>query len=258
MTVAGLAALIGAGGVARADPPAPKASTAEREQRQKQAMALHDEAWALYEQGHYHAAIEKLEAALRVDPEGKELVYNLALLHERLVEVKEAEGYYRRYLDMETDPKARSRTQATLRRLEGMEKELAPAAPPPAPSPPPPPRPVRPWVVATGGVAGVAFLTGSIFGLTALAKNPGHGATTGPGVTISDLQDRARSAHALAVVSDVSFLVMLAAAGTATFLYFSTPRAPAPSGAGGGARPALRDKPPASVAVGPGLVRVSF
>src|SRR5580704_6855631 len=177
-TILGLALVCAGTGVAHADPPAakaaPQASAADKEQRQKQAMALHDEAWALYEEGRYHAAIEKLEAALRVDPEGKELVYNLALLHEKLAEVKQAEAYYRRYLDMETDAKARSRTQAALRRLEGMEREIAP--------PPPPPRPVRPWVVATGSVAGVAFLMGSIFGLNALVKNPGRSPSTGPGV----------------------------------------------------------------------------
>jgi tetratricopeptide (TPR) repeat protein len=255
-----LALLGAAGGVAHADPPppraAPPASTADKELAHRQAMALHDEAWALYEDGRYRAAIEKLEAALRIDPEGKELVYNLGLLHEKLADVKEAEAYYRRYLDMETDPRSKSRTQATLRRLEGLEKEIAPTPPPPpalAPAPPPPlpPRPVRPWVVATGGVAGVAFLMGSILGLRAVATNPGRGAATGPGVTIQDLQADAQTAHVEAIGADVSFLIMLAAAGTATFLYFSTPRAPSRSGAPSSA-------PTASIVAGPGLLRVSF
>jgi tetratricopeptide (TPR) repeat protein len=253
-----------AGGVARADPPPPKAapplvSTGEKEVAQKQAMALHDEAWALYEEGHYRAAIEKLEAALRIDPDGKELVYNLGLLHEKLADVKQAEAYYRRYLEMETDPKSRSRTQAALHRLEGMEKELTPPPlpPPPAsapapPPPPPPPRPVRPWVIATGSAAGVALLLGSIFGLSALSKNPGRGATTGPGVSIGDLQAAARDAHDDAIVADASFLIMLAAAGTATFLYLSTPRAPAADG------PRRGGPASTSVAMAPGLLQVSF
>jgi hypothetical protein len=107
----------------------------------------------------------------------------------------------------------------------------------------------------------VAFLMGSIFGLNALVKNPGRSPSTGPGVTIEDLQGDARTAHADAMVADVSFLIMLAAAGTATFLYFSTPRAPSPdatkSGSGNG-EPTAPAKTTASVAVGPGLVRVSF
>src|SRR4051812_19327443 len=110
----GLWLLLGAG-AARADSPPLRAVAADKASAAKQAMTLHDEAWALYEQGHYRAAIDKLEAALRMDPNGKELVYNLALLHEKLANLKAAEGYYRRYLDMETDPKARARIQGILR-----------------------------------------------------------------------------------------------------------------------------------------------
>jgi hypothetical protein len=97
-------------------------------------------------------------------------------------------------------------------------------------------------VVATGTVAAVAFLTGSIFGLAALARSPGAHPTTSVGVTIDDLQADARRAHAYAVVADVSFLLSAAAAGTAAFLYISTPR----------------PDQPARVALGPGLLRVSF
>src|SRR5690242_15658561 len=55
----------------------------DRAPRPKKAMALHDEAWALYEEGRYRAAIDRLEAALRLDPDARELVYNLAVLHEK-------------------------------------------------------------------------------------------------------------------------------------------------------------------------------
>jgi tetratricopeptide (TPR) repeat protein len=242
----GLWLLLGAG-AARAEPPPGVRAAAEKESAAKQAMALNDEAWALYEQGRYRAAIDKLEAALRMDPDGKDLVYNLALLHEKLANLKAAEGYYRRYLEMETDPKARTRTQGVLRRLEGAQRDAPPAAPSAAPGPvrapaPAPPRPVRPWVIATGSVAAVAFLTGGIFGLAALARNPGAHATTSAGVSIDDLQTDARRAHAYAVVADASFLLTAAATGTAAFLYFSTPRA----------------DPSARLVVGPGLVRVAF
>src|SRR5690349_11181358 len=114
----GLAALAGAGaGAARAEPPVPGAVTmgetpkpparpattgetprappqaaagSDKEKRARQAMALHDEAWALYEEGRYRAAIDRLEAALRIDPDGRELVYNLALLHEKLADLRDA------------------------------------------------------------------------------------------------------------------------------------------------------------------------
>jgi tetratricopeptide (TPR) repeat protein len=242
----GLAALAVAA-VAAADPPAPDAPTpgghdgghdggsapplqvATDKDRARRAMALHDEAWALYEEGRYRAAIEKLEAALTIDPDARELVYNLALLHEKLADVKEAIAYYRRYLEKETDPKARARVQATVRRLEGAAREAAAreALSPlrdPAPPPPPPPRPVRPWVVATGALAGTAFVLGAVFGFSALARNPGANARTGGSVTIGDLQAAANAAHSDAVVADVSFLAAAASAGAAIFLYLATPR----------------------------------
>src|SRR6185312_13789213 len=58
--VLGLAALLAAAPAA-AEPPADK---------EKQAVTLHDEAWSLYEQGRYRAAIDKLAAALSIDPHG--------------------------------------------------------------------------------------------------------------------------------------------------------------------------------------------
>src|SRR5262245_54801859 len=127
----GLAALAAAGAAWGDTPPAPPgdgaaqppqqqqnqnqkipAVAADREARSRQAGTLHDEAWALYEQGRYRAAIERLEAALRIDPEGRELVYNLALLHEKLADLPEAAVYYRRYVEMETDAKAKAKAQA--------------------------------------------------------------------------------------------------------------------------------------------------
>jgi tetratricopeptide (TPR) repeat protein len=200
----------------------------DKEERATQAMALHDEAWALYEDGHYRAAIERLEAALHIDPEGRELVYNLALLHEKLGDLHTAAEYYRRYLDMEPDPKARERVLATLRRIEGAEREgvgrpLAPLAPPPAP-PLGPSRERRAWTIASGGLAGAAFLTGIGCGMTALLRNPGPNATTGDGTTIQSLQADAHAAHTAAVVADVAFVVAAAAATTALVLHYTRPR----------------------------------
>lgn len=104
-----------------APPEAPPVDAAaeEKQRRVEQAVALHDEARALYQRGEYRAAIRKLEEAARLDPEGKELVYNLAVIHEKLAELPAAEAYYRRYRDMEKDPKAREQVDAVLRRLEG-------------------------------------------------------------------------------------------------------------------------------------------
>jgi tetratricopeptide (TPR) repeat protein len=201
-------------------------------------MALHDEAHELYERGEYRSAIARLEAALAIDPEGKELLYNLALIHERLGEVDTAERYYRRFLDMETEPKVRERVQAVLKRIEGAKKEFAapkpapPPAPAPAPPPPPPPAPsprrVAGRVVVAGAVAVGAFLASGIFGLSAVAGDPGSHPMTGAGVSIDDLQSEARSAHTRAVVADVTFFVGALATTTAILLYtFGHPARPA-------------------------------
>lgn len=119
-------------------PPAPPPLSRDEEEKRlriERATALHDEAQRRYQHGEYRAAIAKLEAAVALDPEGKELIYNLAMIHERLGEIDEAERYYRRYLDMEALPKAREEVHAVLKRLTGAKRELASAkAPPSAPA----------------------------------------------------------------------------------------------------------------------------
>ena len=71
----------------------------------------------MYQQGEYRAAIARLEAAVALDPDGKELVYNLAVIHEKLGEIELAERFYRRYLEMETAAKEREEVEAVLQRL---------------------------------------------------------------------------------------------------------------------------------------------
>ena len=109
-------------------PQAPSASPADeaREKRERQARAieLHNEAKALYERGVYRRAIAKLEAALALDPNGKELIYNLALIHEKLAEADVAETYYLRYIEMETEPVARERAEAIVKRLRGAKNNI--------------------------------------------------------------------------------------------------------------------------------------
>jgi tetratricopeptide (TPR) repeat protein len=257
----GLAVLTAVAG-ARADgappgqPTPPKPSVPTGAAHPKEAMALHDQAWALYEEGHYRDAIDRIETALRIDPEGTELVYNLAFLHEKLGNLREAITHYRRYVEMETDPKARSRAQATLRRLEGAEREAAsrPPAAPRAPAPPPlPPRRVRPVVVAAGALSGAALFLGTAFGIRALVANPGSSGRTGPGVSIADLQADAHAAHTDAVVADASFAVGALAASAALILYYATPRAVAALTPSSPGRATLDLRPGA-----PGLVRVLF
>jgi hypothetical protein len=223
-------------------PPATKplavAVSPDKAERAKQALALHDEAWALYEEGRYRAAIERLEAALQVDPDGRELVYNVALLHEKLGHLELAQRYYRRYLETETDPRARTRIQTAVRRLEGAQREAVEWAPPPPSAPPPlaldraPSARTRSWTIAAATLAGGAFVTGLGFGLTALVKDPGPTPRTGGAVSIATLQADAHAAHADAVVADVAFVLAAAASVAAVLVHVTGPRrSPAASAA---------------------------
>lgn len=246
--------------VAPAAPPpgGTEGATDATKERVASAVALHDEARELYARGAYREAIEKLEAAVALDPDAAELVYNLGLLHEKLLEFDAAERYFARYIELEKDEKLRERAQTTLRRIQGAKKELAerpppPPPPPPAPKPrpvakarraapsPPVPSPAEPWIYATGGVAAASMLAGVAFGLGALAQDPGEGARTGAGVSVHDLQADARTAHQHAVVADVCFVVAAIAGGAALWLLLA-PRVPraaqpaSPSRAAGSAR----------------------
>jgi tetratricopeptide (TPR) repeat protein len=206
-----------------AEPPRSRptvAATAENDERIKQAKTLNEEAEELYTHGQYRAAIAKLEVALKLDPDGKVLVYDLAIAHERLAQFEVAETYYRRYLDMETDLKARERVKVALQRIEGAKKEI----PPPAPPPPSPRRAMSPWVFPAAGVAATALCIGAVLGISALSTDPSANATTGPGVTVDDLFREAERAHRQAIVADVFFVISAAAAGAALYFYISSPR----------------------------------
>lgn len=232
---------------AAAATPSPADEAKEKRERQAHAVDLHNEAKQLYERGLYRRAITKLEAALALDPDGKELLYNLALIHEKLAEADIAEGYYLRYIDMETDPKARERALATVKRLQGAKQKLkadlaeraaasaaASAAPSAAAStgdPAPTTRTPSPMVFVIGGVAVAALGVGIGFGVSALATQPVD-ASTGPRVTAYDLEMRARSAHTQAVVADLAIGTSVVIGLAASLLYLletRTARPPAPA-----------------------------
>ncbi|WP_441286068.1 tetratricopeptide repeat protein [Sorangium sp. KYC3313] len=233
-------------------PPAPPPLSRDEEEKRlriERATALHDEAQRRYQHGEYRAAIAKLEAAVALDPEGKELIYNLAMIHERLGEIDEAERYYRRYLDMEALPKAREEVHAVLKRLEGAKRELSGAKPPPSapakaasvstalPYLPRLPRhpvavgsamPRATWLGVSGGIAAGSLVVGGVFAALAVARDPGAGERTGAGVSIADLQADASAAHRCAVAADIAFLVAGLSGAAALYLYLS-PGAPAAS-----------------------------
>lgn len=92
---------------------------------QIQARIHYDQSRTHYAAGHYRAAVRELEAAVRIDPQGANLWYNLGAVSERLGDIDRARVAYGRYLDRTSDPVERERTRRILTRLDGARIELA-------------------------------------------------------------------------------------------------------------------------------------
>lgn len=120
--------------------------------------------------------------------------------------------------------------------------EVVEAPPPPRPPPPPPSATLSPWVPAGFTAAGVFAITGAITGALAISSAGDAGALCPAGVcpnetTRKTAQDRYNTADALAIVSDVSFLVAIA--GAAAGIYGVTVSLSPPAPAKTTARPSI-------------------
>ena len=62
-----------------------------------------DKARADYAQGAYREAIGELEAAHALDPNAKDLVFNLGVVHEKLGDIDEALKWFRLHLEWNLD-----------------------------------------------------------------------------------------------------------------------------------------------------------
>jgi tetratricopeptide (TPR) repeat protein len=216
-------------------PASPSGTTGRARSGDPKAEALRhfERARELYRDGNYREAIVELESAQSLDPEAKDLVYNLALVHEKLAQIDDALRWMHRYAAMDLDADERARSDSTIRRLEGAKKTLAEAKPeepaPPAPSAPVAATPtpmgrIDAWTLATGAAAVVGLGVGTIFGISALSSRPKSGFVTGESGSYADLEDQARSAHTRAVIADVGFGVFVASAAACTLLYFTRTR----------------------------------
>ena len=244
------ASLLLAGGAA-ADPPRPSKPTPVLAPGSKAAIGeariYFEQARAAYKRGEYRRAVDSLEQALTLDPGGKDLVFNLALVHEKLGEIDRALFYLTKLVQMEKDPADAAHAREAIHRLEGARVEVAPekhgaeaaAEVAPADEAQAPPlaaggakaparrRKVDAWVLVASGVAVAAAAVGGYFGVRALSAQPAADEATGPGRSIDELRDRADEAHSLALVADVAFAVSLASGAVAATLYFV--RSPEPA-----------------------------
>jgi tetratricopeptide (TPR) repeat protein len=100
----------------------------EKTPAQIEAEKHYKRAKELYSLGRYREAIAQLEAALKLDPKGAELLYNLGLVHEKLGDADEAIDAYQRYLKVlgdDVDPEEDKKIRGIIKRLEGAKAELA-------------------------------------------------------------------------------------------------------------------------------------
>lgn len=200
----------------------PPALVDDADPNKVQARLAFEKAKELYAAGRYREAAEQLEAALKRDPQGKDLVYNLALVRERLGEPDEAIVWVDRYLAMKLEPAERQRAEAFRRRLEGAREEIAekrrkvvvvPVAVERE-------RAVDAWVWGPAAGAGVAAVAGAVLGSLALSTRP-SGFVTGRDGTYDDLAARTREAHGYAVGADVAWVTTAIGVGVASWFYFA-------------------------------------
>jgi tetratricopeptide (TPR) repeat protein len=196
------------------------------------ALQHYEKGRALYLAGRYRDAAVELEAAIALDPDSPNLVYNLAHVYELLGDIDLAIRHYKHYRELLSDPADIARVESTLQRLQGARYEVVdPPVPPPAPS-----APERPqhgvadgafWTLTTFALAGL--ITGGVLGGLALQadKEAQDFVIRQPddAKTRQDLIDRTNK---LALASDISLLGG-AVLGTTAILLFALRTKPAKS-----------------------------
>jgi tetratricopeptide (TPR) repeat protein len=214
--------------IARAEASAEPPET-PKSPNQIKAEAHYKRARELYQLGRYREAIAQLEAALKLDPKGAELLYNLGLVHEKLGDAEEAIEAYRRYLKVlgpHADPEEKKKIEGAIRRLEGAKSDLKARE---AKKLEHRFTPLSAGLLVTSGIALGASV---VFGIAALGddkKAKQYLVTESNG--LGGRQDLVSSSKRDAWLTDVFGGLALVAGGTALALYFtsSVPRQDNPS-----------------------------
>lgn len=198
-----------------------------------EAQTRYEHGRALYQEGRYGEAVGELERALALDPDEPTLLYNLALVHEKLDHFDDAIGYMRRYVDSGLQGEERDRAESMIRRLEGARQNAPPREVPqtrvihvpvrvPVVRTAPEPSFGRADTVffVTAGLAGAALVTTLVTGAMALSEETEVDRfTVGEDGDLSDRRAHVANANDLALVSDVALAAAGVAAVTATLLY---------------------------------------
>lgn len=213
---------------------------APQTEEQKKAQEHFQRAKELYQAGKYSETIAELEVARGLDPQAKDLVMNLGIVHEKLGAYDDAIAALKSFLEMDGVTAAeRTKVEGMIKRIEGA-KSAAPSQPsataPPTTAAPvaetpsaPPPAPAKgrldALTIAAGTVAAVGLVAGTSLGVYALSTRPGSDFVTGRDGSYATLKDQTNTAHTVAIAADVSFGVSAIAAIATAWLYFGRPKA---------------------------------
>lgn len=198
-----------------APPPEPKKTPT-----QLKAEAHYKRARELYQLGRYREAIAQLEAALKLDPKGAELLYNLGLVHEKLGDADEAIDAYRRYLSAlgpDADPEEVAKIKSIVKRLEGAKTELKAREAK---------RMEHRFTPVSGGLlvgSGVALIGTALLGWAALRHDQqARDVVVTEGRGLDERQSLIDRAKSEATLANVFGALTVLTAGTALTLYFTS------------------------------------
>jgi tetratricopeptide (TPR) repeat protein len=185
-----------------------------------------------YLAGRYREALDELKAALALDPDSPNLVYNVARVNEDLANLDDAISSYQRYIELLPSGATAERDKAdqTIRRLQGAKAERATREPAPIPSEsvaPPEPASERAygradWLFWTAAGAGAALAVGGgVFGVLALQReNKVSSFVLGRDGALARRKQLVSQTNTLATASDALFIGAVVSAAGAALLYF--------------------------------------
>jgi tetratricopeptide (TPR) repeat protein len=200
--------------------------------RETAAREHFDRALELYRAGQYRSARDELNAAAHLDPGGKDLFFNLALVEEKLGQLDAAIAALERFRELERDPAERQRAQTTIDRLRGAQKTARDAAATPAPCPEPATqRGPNPVLIGSASLAAASLVVAAVFGTKALNDDVSDERTS-TSFSVAQLRERARRAEREALVADVALAVAAASAGTFVVVWLLSPSGAEPRAAG--------------------------
>ncbi len=241
-----LAVLLGAGSAFAQDTVA-RPDSSEREPP-RAALEHYRKGRELYSAGRYREAAVELEAALALDPDSPNLIYNLARVYELLGEIDTAILHYKRYRSLlaASEVEERARVTGTLQRLEGARHQVPDTPAPPTAPPPPPVQRERGvadgtfWAFTT--LAAASLITGTGLGVAALnTEKDAKRLVLDDDDSVARRKDLISRTDRMALASDLSLLAGAVLGTTAILLYAlrekpvqSPPRAVVDFGAGPG------------------------